>query len=211
MFSRHQASPGCDGDPDRICHRHVVGGGDGPGRDAPTQVVRAGIQDNRGLAEALRRPRDKDQLLMPLADWVREQQRLGNRVRVVCPSRSLAERLDSLLHPYGLGTARAEGFPLAETDSKRAVICLGRISSGFVWPAEKLAVVADTSFPLTPAWLRRPWPRLTERVSTARRVISVKMLVPNWTRRRFMGALLGFLMGAKVCQREGRRERWGAG
>lgn len=121
----------------------VGGGGDGPEREAPPRVVRVGIQDNRGLSAALRRPGDKDQLLVPLVDWVREQQCLGHRVRVVCPSRSLAERLDSLLHPYGLGTARADGFPLGDTDSARPVICIGRVSSGFVWPAEKLAVVAE--------------------------------------------------------------------
>jgi transcription-repair coupling factor (superfamily II helicase) len=121
----------------------VVGGADGAGRDKPAQVVPVGIRDNRGLSAALRQPRDKDQLLLPLAEWIREQQGSGRRVRVVCPSRSLAERLESLLHPYGLRCVRAEGIPLEDTDGDRPAICLGRISSGFVWPAEKLAVVAE--------------------------------------------------------------------
>jgi transcription-repair coupling factor (superfamily II helicase) len=121
----------------------VVGGGGDPGAGEPPQAVPVGIRNNRELSAALRQPREKDQLLMPLADWIREQQHAGNRIRVVCPSRSLAERLESLLQPYGLRFARAEGAAWDEAEAALPVICLGRISAGFVWSAEKLAVVAD--------------------------------------------------------------------
>ncbi len=121
----------------------VAGSSDDSGPGEPPQVVPVVIQNNRGLSSALRQPRDKDHLLMPLAEWVREQQSYGYRIRVVCPSRSLAVRLESLLHPYGLRFAHAEGFPLEEPESALPVICLGRISTGFVWPAEKLAVAAE--------------------------------------------------------------------
>jgi transcription-repair coupling factor (superfamily II helicase) len=107
------------------------------------QVVHTGIQANRRLAAALRQPREKDQLLMPLVEWVQEQQRLGYRVRVVCPTQSLADRLSLLLRPYGLHFARAEGFPDQQAGPELPMICLGRISSGFVWAAEKLAVLSE--------------------------------------------------------------------
>jgi transcription-repair coupling factor (superfamily II helicase) len=110
---------------------------------APVQVVQPGILTNRALASVLRQPREKDQLMMPLVDWLRDQQRLGYRVRVVCPTESLAERLRSLLRPYGLQFAHAVGFPAAAEEPNLPAICLGRISSGFVWPAEKLAVVSE--------------------------------------------------------------------
>jgi transcription-repair coupling factor (superfamily II helicase) len=120
----------------------VIQAGAEPGSGEP-RVVQAGIQANRGLSSALRQPRAKDQLLIPLVDWIQDQQRLGCRVRVVCPTQSLAERLVSLLRPYGLQFARTEGFPAEEADPGLPTICLGRVSSGFVWPAEKLAVVSE--------------------------------------------------------------------
>ena len=116
---------------------------DPPAEGQPPLVVSADIRNNQGLSLALRQPRDKDQLLQPLADWIREQQSAGHRIRVVCPSRSLAARLESLLHPYGLRFAQAEGFLPETAESALPLICLGRISAGFVWPAEKLAVVAE--------------------------------------------------------------------
>ncbi len=120
----------------------VVGSGADGGPSGPPQVAPVGIRNNRELSAALRQPRDKDQLLMPLADWIREQRYAGNRIRVVCPSRSLAERLESLLQPYGVRFAHAEGFAWDETESALPTICIGRVSTGFVWPAERLAVVA---------------------------------------------------------------------
>jgi transcription-repair coupling factor (superfamily II helicase) len=116
-----------------------AGGARGPD-DA--RGVQTGIQTNRELSSALRQPRAKEQLLMPLVDWIQNQQRLGWRVRVACPTQSLAERLVSLLRPYGLSFARTEGFSAEEPDAGLPTICLGRISNGFVWPAERLAVVS---------------------------------------------------------------------
>jgi transcription-repair coupling factor (superfamily II helicase) len=115
-------------------------------RSAPSETaqrIQLGIQTNGALSAALRQPRDKEQLFMPLVDWIREQQVLGCRVRVVCPTRALAERLESLLRPYGLRFEHVDGFAPADTDSPRPAICIGRISAGFVWPAEKLAVVGE--------------------------------------------------------------------
>ena len=121
----------------------VARAGDHSEGAAAPLVLSADIRNNQGLSLALRQPREKDQLLTPLADWIREQQSAGHRTRVVCPSRSLAARLESLLHPYGLRFAQAEGFPPEDPPSALPVICLGRVSAGFVWPAEKLAVVAE--------------------------------------------------------------------
>jgi transcription-repair coupling factor (superfamily II helicase) len=121
----------------------VVGSGDHPGAGGPLQAFSVRIQNNQGLSQALRQSRDKDQLLKPFADWVREHQTTGYQIRVVCPSRSLAVRLESLLRPYGLRFAHSEGFPPTATEVELPEICLGRISAGFVWSAEKLAVVAE--------------------------------------------------------------------
>ena len=80
---------------------------------------------------------------MPLADWIRDHQRLGRRVFVVCRSKSQAERLMSLLAPYGLHFQRSEGAPAELTDPSAVVVCLGQVTGGFVWPDERLAVVGE--------------------------------------------------------------------
>jgi transcription-repair coupling factor (superfamily II helicase) len=111
------------------------------GPDART--VTAGIQSNSELTAELRRPRDKEQLLMPLAAWIRDQQQLGRRVRVVCRGKSQAERLMSLLAPYGLHFQRSDGFPDPDAEPAKPVVCLGQVTNGFVWPAERLALVSE--------------------------------------------------------------------
>jgi transcription-repair coupling factor (superfamily II helicase) len=107
------------------------------------RVVTVDVQSNSQLTAGLRQHRDKDQLLLPLADWIRDQQRLGRRVIVVCRSKSPAERLMSLLAPYGLHFQRSEGFPAPAAEPSTAIVCLGQVTNGFVWPAERLAVVSE--------------------------------------------------------------------
>ena len=116
----------------------------GDGLDAPeAHVVTVDIQSNSELTAKLRQHRDKEHLLMPLADWIRDHQRLGRRVLVVCRSKSQAERLISLLAPYGLHFQRSEGVPAEPLDPSTAVVCLGQLAGGFVWPDERLAVVSE--------------------------------------------------------------------
>jgi transcription-repair coupling factor (superfamily II helicase) len=80
---------------------------------------------------------------MPLAAWVRDQQQLGRRVCAVCRNKSQAERLMSLLAPYGLHFQRSEGFPDSNADPSKPFVCLGQVTNGFVWPAERLALVSE--------------------------------------------------------------------
>jgi len=110
---------------------------------SPALVVNVSVKNNRELASTLRQIRDKDQLLLPLADWIREQQRLGCRVLLVCRTRSQAERLAALLAPYNLGLSLSQGFPEAQAQTASAAICLGQISTGFVWQSARLAVVVE--------------------------------------------------------------------
>ncbi|NTV74534.1 MAG: hypothetical protein HGA66_10040, partial [Holophaga sp.] len=67
------------------------------------------IQGNGELAAAMRRTHGKEQVLQPLADWVWEQRRAGRRILVTCRTRPQAERLASLLSPYGLQFERSDG------------------------------------------------------------------------------------------------------
>jgi transcription-repair coupling factor (superfamily II helicase) len=106
-------------------------------------VVQVAVQTNRELTSSLRQIGQKDQLLLPLASWIREHQDSGCRVLLVCRTKSQAERLTSLLAPYGVRPVRSQGFPDERAQAGSAVICIGQVSSGFVWREARLAVVAE--------------------------------------------------------------------
>lgn len=113
-------------------------------REAPgPAVLRAAVQTNQDLTAALRQPRGKEELLQPLADWVLRQRAEGRRVLIACQAKTQAQRLASLLAPYGLRFHPSNGFPRQGAEPGTAFICLGRLTAGFVWPAENLAVLSE--------------------------------------------------------------------
>jgi transcription-repair coupling factor (superfamily II helicase) len=101
------------------------------------------VQHNSGLAAALRQPQEKQNLFKPLAEWVLDHKRSGRRVLVTCQSRVQVERLVSLLRPYGMRFSVTEGYPAAAPGGGPEMIGIGRLSSGFVWPEDRLAVVTE--------------------------------------------------------------------
>jgi transcription-repair coupling factor (superfamily II helicase) len=105
------------------------------------RIVNLRIQGNGELSAALRRTHGKEQLLQPLAEWIWEHKRAGRRVLVACRTKSQAERIASLLAPYGLQFERSDGAPGGI--GPRTALCLGRLTGGFVWAAEGLAVVTE--------------------------------------------------------------------
>jgi len=110
---------------------------------APARVVHAAVDANSELTAALRQPREKQELFLPLAEWVRDRRAHGQRVLVTCQTKSQAQRLAALLEPYGLHFTLTDGFPATATEPGATFICLGRVSCGFVWPTERLAVLSD--------------------------------------------------------------------
>ena len=113
-----------------------------PERPSP-QRVHAVLHSNQDLTAALRQPRDQKELLQPLADWVQRQRAAGRLVLIVCHAKTQAQRLASLMAPYGLRFLASDGFPVEGAEPGAAFICLGRLSAGFVWPAEHLAVLSE--------------------------------------------------------------------
>ncbi len=101
------------------------------------------VEDNTSLGLELKRFQGKSRLFRPLIDWLTDRQQAGCRTLMVCRSRSQVDRLQSLLAPYDLAPARINGFSGMQTETGMLFICAGQVSSGFVWPAEMLAVVTD--------------------------------------------------------------------
>ncbi len=107
------------------------------------EVVHTTVQTNHELTAALRQPRGKEDLLQPLADWVQRQRSEGRLVVIACQAKTQAQRLVSLLAHYGLRFIPSDGFPAKGAEPGAAFLCLGRLSAGFVWPAEGLAVLSE--------------------------------------------------------------------
>jgi transcription-repair coupling factor (superfamily II helicase) len=103
----------------------------------------AKVENNYDLSMALKNYREKEQLFGPLVEWLRDKQQSGYATILICRNRSQAARLSSLLVPYGIQLTTVNGYSEIKKDSGQLYICVGQISSGFVWPAEFLALVTD--------------------------------------------------------------------
>ncbi|MBW2107956.1 MAG: transcription-repair coupling factor [Deltaproteobacteria bacterium] len=120
------------------------------------------VQDNALLAQALKARKDAEGLLRPLAEWVGDCRAEGLAVYLLCRTARQARRLDELLRPYGIGPGILEGFDGGTAAKQVPCICLGHLSSGFVWPQEGLAIVTQDEIfgrSVRPAPASRPKPQ----------------------------------------------------
>jgi len=116
------------------------------------------IDSNIDTALSLKNYQDKENLLKPLADWINEKRGRGLTTLLVCRTKTQAERLKSLLIPYGFQFKFADTFAGAKIEAGTLYLCLGHLSAGFVWAAESIAIITEAEiFGLKP--LRRKTPR----------------------------------------------------
>jgi transcription-repair coupling factor (superfamily II helicase) len=115
--------------------------------DDPSQACwprfKAAVENNSGLSMALKNQREKENLLKPLVEWLQDKKRSEYATLAVCRTKSQANRLNSLLVPYGLQTSSVNNFSQIDHSPGKIFICIGQVSSGFVWPAEQLALVTE--------------------------------------------------------------------
>jgi transcription-repair coupling factor (superfamily II helicase) len=101
------------------------------------------VESNTDLSSRLTNYQDKENLLKPLVDWIDEKKRTGLTTLIVCRTKIQAERLKSLLTPYGLQFKLTQAFSDVKIESGNVYLCLGQISSGFVWATESLALITE--------------------------------------------------------------------
>lgn len=121
--------------------------------DAPHPEATCDVQirDNSAVTFEMKNSHGKDHLLLPLVNWIHSHCESGLQPLIVCGTPSQIERVQSLLRHYGIAPATIDGFSLPENlpsyPSNRASlpvrICLGRLSSGFVWPDQFLAIITE--------------------------------------------------------------------
>jgi transcription-repair coupling factor (superfamily II helicase) len=117
------------------------------------------VQKNDLLAQELKTRKDSENLLEPLIDWTRKALESGLVPFFPCSTPKQAERLKGLLTPYGMNLRFVDAFPEEPLTDKVPTLCLGELSSGFVWPAESLALIAEQEI---------FGPKLRRRISKAR-------------------------------------------
>jgi transcription-repair coupling factor (superfamily II helicase) len=103
------------------------------------------VEDNTELIQALKHSHSSETPLKPLVDWVNDYRDRGYLTLVACAFPSQAERLKALLLPYAIPTAFKERFPNRDTQKKYRknplFLCVGEVSSGFVWPNASIALI----------------------------------------------------------------------
>jgi transcription-repair coupling factor (superfamily II helicase) len=119
-----------------------VEGSERQNRPDPLQF-KAAIDDTADVSLRLRNYQKKESLLKPLADWINEKRMMGLTPVLVCRTKTQSERLRSLLAPYGFHFKFAERFSEVKIKIDTPYLCLGQLSTGFVWAAESLAIITE--------------------------------------------------------------------
>jgi transcription-repair coupling factor (superfamily II helicase) len=109
----------------------------------PPHRFEAKIENNSELSKELTDHHEKEQLFEPLVEWLRDKQQSGFATILVCRNRTRAARLTSLLVPYGIQLTTVSGYTGVGKNSGQLCLCIGEVSSGFVWPTESLALITD--------------------------------------------------------------------
>ena len=104
--------------------------------------VHLAVEDNSELAARMDSGGKGEHLLQPLADWIGVHERNGYRTALACSTRYQAERLLGLLAPYGI-RPNITNFTSLSGRTEKAAICIGRLSTGFVWHDERVAVLTE--------------------------------------------------------------------
>jgi transcription-repair coupling factor (superfamily II helicase) len=103
------------------------------------------MSDNAELASALRHPQTKENMLVPLIEWIKDKHDRGLFTALAGPFSSQLERLRGLLSPYGIDTESPVRFPESPMQEHhhrpKVFLFSGQISTGFVWPDASMAIL----------------------------------------------------------------------
>ena len=109
----------------------------------PAQIFHFRPENNEALSSRLVEKKASDTPLKPLVEWLQNHLDQGIKVVLVVHQKSQAQRLGSLLAPYGLHLCFVEDvYTVAEQDA--GIYCLlGGLSGGFVSADQGLALVTE--------------------------------------------------------------------
>jgi len=102
------------------------------------------VKDNKDISADLTCGKKDEHILMPLADWINENQTTDLSSLLACSTKLQANRLQSLLEPYDIQSRIIEDYTHLKSKQTNGVyICIGLLSAGFVWLDEFLAIITE--------------------------------------------------------------------
>jgi transcription-repair coupling factor (superfamily II helicase) len=101
------------------------------------------VEKNDLITHELKARGEPEALLRPLGEWINHALQNGLAPHLLCRNMKQAKRLEELLVPYGLDLRFLETFPSLGNVEKAPTICLGELSSGFIWANEALAIITE--------------------------------------------------------------------
>ena len=113
------------------------------GDDAEEDLVRVSMEDNSDLSATLSGKPSSGSLLDPLVKWIKKHAESRYRTVLVCRTTFQADRLKGLLQPYGMDIGVESTFDPGSFTPGSPVICIGDLSSGFVWHDNGLALICE--------------------------------------------------------------------
>lgn len=111
--------------------------------DTSSHVVNFSIEDNVIVSTELLSRNTQEHSLLPLVQWIEDKKQKLCTTLIVCSTRSQAGRLKQLLAPYGVDPEILEHVPDCSRNQGQVFICIGLVSSGFVWVEKQLAVITE--------------------------------------------------------------------
>ncbi len=101
------------------------------------------VRDNGTLREQIRSQREKERPFGPLIEWIENRKEQGQTAVLVCRTPTQADRLKTILAPYGVSPGWLDHFPQRPISGGSCILTVGRVSGGFIWDAAHLAVVTE--------------------------------------------------------------------
>ncbi len=101
------------------------------------------VEKNDLVTHQLRVRGQSGALLKPFVDWMNRAGENGLAAYFLCRTRKQAQRIEELLVPYNIHLRLLDSFPAGASLENIPSICLGELSSGFVWAREGLAIITE--------------------------------------------------------------------
>lgn len=101
------------------------------------------VRDNGTLREQIRSRREKERPFAPLIEWIENRKEQGQTAVLVCRTPTQADRLKTILAPYGVSPGGFDHLPQWPIFGGSCILTVGRVSGGFIWDAAHLAVVTE--------------------------------------------------------------------
>ncbi len=110
------------------------------GKDA---AVTLSVEDNSGIASQIQGSGRGEQPLKPVMEWIDTYEAMAYSVAIVCQTRFQADRLKGLLDAYGKSVKIFPSFLDITGRSPKSAIIKGRLSEGFVFHNQRLAIITE--------------------------------------------------------------------